>query len=160
MKKPIRIQRSRQHKMVSPNGLPIVYVGRPSKWGNPYKIKKSKWGLVYQDNYAFLKPVYYTLLKGGRPLEGSKVTLVEQEANKNTVYNKFINIKMISDMLSYIEIPEQERRMFDFYKRELWIEVAIALENLRKELKGKNLACWCKLTEKCHADILLKIANI
>lgn len=35
--KPVRIQRSRQHKQVSPNGLPIVYVGRPSKWGNPYK---------------------------------------------------------------------------------------------------------------------------
>lgn len=37
MTKPIRIQRSRQHKQVSPNGLPIVYVGRPSIWGNPYK---------------------------------------------------------------------------------------------------------------------------
>lgn len=33
---PVRIQRSRQHKQESPNGLPIVYVGRPSKWGNPY----------------------------------------------------------------------------------------------------------------------------
>lgn len=37
MIKPIRIQRSRQHKQVSPNGLPIVYVGRPTKWGNPFK---------------------------------------------------------------------------------------------------------------------------
>ena len=27
------------------------------------------------------------------------------------------------------------------------------------ELKGKNLACFCKLREKCHADVLLKIAN-
>ena len=35
---PLRIQRSRKHKQVSPNGLPIVYVGRPSKFGNPYKI--------------------------------------------------------------------------------------------------------------------------
>jgi hypothetical protein len=39
---PVRIQRSRQHKQVSPNGLPIVYVGRPGKWGNPYK--ESVWG--------------------------------------------------------------------------------------------------------------------
>lgn len=36
--KPIRIQRSRQHKMVSPNGLPIVYVGRPTMWGNPFVV--------------------------------------------------------------------------------------------------------------------------
>ena len=27
------------------------------------------------------------------------------------------------------------------------------------ELKGKNLACWCRLDQPCHADILLKIAN-
>lgn len=28
-----------------------------------------------------------------------------------------------------------------------------------KELKNKNLACFCKIGEKCHGDILLKIAN-
>jgi len=27
------------------------------------------------------------------------------------------------------------------------------------ELKGKNLACWCKEGEPCHADVLLEIAN-
>jgi hypothetical protein len=27
------------------------------------------------------------------------------------------------------------------------------------ELRGKNLACFCKLSEPCHADVLLEIAN-
>ena len=27
------------------------------------------------------------------------------------------------------------------------------------ELKGKNLACWCKIGAPCHADILLKWVN-
>jgi len=27
------------------------------------------------------------------------------------------------------------------------------------ELKGKNVACFCKLTEPCHGDILLEKAN-
>jgi Domain of unknown function (DUF4326) len=27
------------------------------------------------------------------------------------------------------------------------------------ELRGKDLACWCKLTEKCHGDVLLEVAN-
>lgn len=27
------------------------------------------------------------------------------------------------------------------------------------ELRGKNLACWCKPGDPCHADILLRIAN-
>lgn len=27
------------------------------------------------------------------------------------------------------------------------------------ELRGKDLACWCKLDEPCHADTLLRLAN-
>lgn len=27
-------------------------------------------------------------------------------------------------------------------------------------LKGKNLSCWCRLDERCHADLLLELANI
>jgi hypothetical protein len=30
---------------------------------------------------------------------------------------------------------------------------------IRRELYGKNLACWCKPGDPCHADILLEIAN-
>lgn len=26
-------------------------------------------------------------------------------------------------------------------------------------LRGKNLACWCKQGEPCHADVLLELAN-
>jgi hypothetical protein len=33
------------------------------------------------------------------------------------------------------------------------------VQRIKSELPGKNLACWCKLGEPCHADILLKIAN-
>lgn len=34
-----------------------------------------------------------------------------------------------------------------------------ALESIKTELKGYNLACWCKIGEPCHADFLLKTAN-
>ena len=27
------------------------------------------------------------------------------------------------------------------------------------ELKGKNLACYCKAGQPCHADVLLSVAN-
>lgn len=30
---------------------------------------------------------------------------------------------------------------------------------IRRELAGKNLACWCPLDQPCHADVLLKLAN-
>lgn len=29
----------------------------------------------------------------------------------------------------------------------------------RRELRGRDLACWCPLDEACHADVLLCIAN-
>lgn len=91
---PQRLQRSRQHKLVSPNGLPIVYVGRPSKWGNPYRI-----GV---------------------------------DGNREQVLKKYREYLMANPGI---------------------------VEDARNELRGKNLACWCKPGEDCHADILLEIAN-
>jgi hypothetical protein len=32
-------------------------------------------------------------------------------------------------------------------------------EAARRELQGKNLACWCSLDGPCHADELMAIAN-
>ena len=31
--------------------------------------------------------------------------------------------------------------------------------DVKRELKGKNLACWCPIDSYCHADDLLEIAN-
>jgi len=28
-----------------------------------------------------------------------------------------------------------------------------------KDIRGKDLSCWCKEGEPCHADILLELAN-
>jgi hypothetical protein len=28
------------------------------------------------------------------------------------------------------------------------------------ELRGKDLACWCRLDQPCHADVLLNLANM
>ncbi|TWA32050.1 DUF4326 domain-containing protein [Sinorhizobium medicae] len=28
------------------------------------------------------------------------------------------------------------------------------------ELRGKNLACWCRPGAPCHADVLLQVANL
>lgn len=28
-----------------------------------------------------------------------------------------------------------------------------------RDLRGKNLACWCRADDPCHADVLLELAN-
>lgn len=33
------------------------------------------------------------------------------------------------------------------------------VEAARRELKGKDLACWCPLDDCCHADVLIELAN-
>ncbi len=33
------------------------------------------------------------------------------------------------------------------------------LENARQALRGKNLACWCRSGQPCHADVLLEILD-
>lgn len=30
---------------------------------------------------------------------------------------------------------------------------------MREQLAGKNLACWCRPGDPCHADVLLEMAN-
>lgn len=34
-----------------------------------------------------------------------------------------------------------------------------SIDDVRRELRGKNLACWCKPGVRCHADVLLRVAN-
>lgn len=33
------------------------------------------------------------------------------------------------------------------------------LATIMRELRGNNLACWCKPGDPCHADVLLELAN-
>ncbi len=91
---PQRIQRKRNKgyslQSASPNGLEVVYVGRPGKWGNPYKVSN--------------------VLSPSQAVELYRLWLAEKKP--------------------------------DF-----------------SELKGKNLACFCREGELCHADVLLELAK-
>lgn len=43
------------------------------------------------------------------------------------------------------------------FRRFIPLELQIAAH---QELRGKNLACWCREGTPCHADVLLEIANM
>lgn len=42
---------------------------------------------------------------------------------------------------------------------EEWLLKTFSVEELKSELKGKNLMCFCNENLSCHADVLLRIAN-
>ena len=57
-----------------------------------------------------------------------------------------------------VAIPNRESRAGGRQVTELGKLRAMVLYNLQ-QLRGKNLACWCQPEDRCHADILLELAN-
>lgn len=45
------------------------------------------------------------------------------------------------------------------YRHELENGFWISVDEVRRGLRGKNLACWCPAGAPCHADVLLEVAN-
>lgn len=101
---PIRIQRKRTKGWRMPEGA--VYVGRPSKWGNPWPV-------------------------GGWVRIGDSAMPCE--------------IRTARDAATLFRLQAMGS--------------ATLQENARKELRGKDLACWCRVGSPCHADVLLELVN-
>lgn len=77
-----------------------VYIGRPSKWGNPFSHKPNSAAEVKVDT-------------------------------REEAIECFRNYIMVTPSL---------------------------LEDAKRELKGKILACWCS-PQSCHGEVLAEIAN-
>lgn len=116
---PKRIQRKRTAGWKMPKTC--VYVGRPSKWGNPFTMVETELSIaLYRD----------MCLDVWGPNKVAHLPSHEQ-----------IFIRLAADSW---------RARWD------WSYVPNAIQKL---LAGKDLACWCPLDAKCHADVLLEIAN-
>ena len=97
-----------QRKRVAGWRMPpkTVYVGRPTKWGNPWPV-------------------------------------TPPSKRSNSVGEKYYFDQAVGAFNFWIEDEEQVELRAD----------------IRQELKGKDLACWCSEDMPCHADVLLQIAN-
>jgi hypothetical protein len=46
------------------------------------------------------------------------------------------------------------------YRRALLAgELGVTVADVRRELGGRDLACWCPPRAPCHGDVLLELAN-
>jgi hypothetical protein len=43
--------------------------------------------------------------------------------------------------------------------RELLTDTPGLVDEMKRDLAGRDLACWCKPGQPCHADVLLDLAN-
>ena len=64
------------------------------------------------------------------------------------------NKEVIVKMFPHYEAAEDAIKCYNF-----WLLPYTQIEDAIASLKGKNLSCWCRLNEKCHADFLLELAN-
>ncbi len=59
-------------------------------------------------------------------------------------------------------LPQNPGQVVIAYER--WLHETPAglaiFDAAKRELRGKNLACWCKPGEPCHADVLLALAAL
>lgn len=137
---PKRIQLRRTKGWRIPEGA--VIVDRRSKWGNWYKPVKI--GDLYVEKYrAHLPdPNAWVVIKldkrGGRdgPQWGGFANQAEATAFAVDLHRR----SMLATRVDLDGLNDHE-----FYL---------------KDLRGKDLACWCSLDAPCHADTLLELANL
>lgn len=100
---PERIQRQRAKDWRMPPAA--VYVGRPTKWGNPHMI--------------------------------------------SDVARSFPSLT-IAQCIAFA---------VNQYRDHIATGAGPSVAEIRAELGGHDLVCWCALDHPCHADVLLEIAN-
>ena len=136
--KPSRIQRKRTKGYKLPPNT--VCVTRPGKYGNPFVI--GGWYKQGDINIAGNSSI-----RGGNPIwYGYQFTYTERLINEPQDVRDAINTGY-----TLIETAEQAVEWFRWY--------AGITSKTFIELRGKNLACWCKEGACCHADVILEIAN-
>ena len=135
---PRRIQRKRTKGWRMPKGA--IYVGRPSKWGNPFDLRREEhcWtALVYgfradrAGRLAASVVIYRAWLTGGQPGRIDCGLVIDTPDGP---------IRVASSPVITVPAPP-------------------TLDEIRTELAGKDLVCWCPLDQECHADALLELAN-
>lgn len=119
---PERIQRQRTKGWRMPDTA--VYVGRPTKWGNPYSLRPGE---------------------GGEPT-GTRAMLVDEFrywlAHRHDRYSR----PGVFTAPGFATCGESR-------------EARDLLLSSLPELAGHDLACWCPVSQPCHADVLLELAN-
>ena len=126
---PQRIQRKRVKGWRMPEGA--KYVGRPSRWGNPFRIYRGHHSIG--PTWARAREAWHHL-----PAQECLVGYV----SSSSPLGPEAAVEPYRDLLKARARDAPDR-----------------LRDWLAPLAGADLACWCPLDQACHADVLLEIAN-
>lgn len=91
-----------------------------------------------------------------RALSIAKNGLDAVKVDRTTMWGNRWKVGVQSNRLG--RLIETDAEAVDAYRALAWPE-AHHVAWVRENLRGKNLACWCKCGDPCHADVLLELAN-
>lgn len=131
---PERIQRKRTAGWTSHGAK---YVGRGTRWGNPFAI-----GSRYVNRTAFHDAPF--------PAASDKPLGTVEHPAWSPWPEWTEVVAEVRDRQHAVELF----RDYVAYNNDVWDP-----QEIRAELGGRDLMCWCPLDEPCHADVLLKLAN-
>ncbi|MCV7359179.1 DUF4326 domain-containing protein [Mycolicibacterium fluoranthenivorans] len=134
---PNRVQRKRR---AGEAGIPAgaVYVGRPTVFGNPFKV-----GADYKSVYVHDDINVHYRIPGGPDASA----LVQERAV--ALYRAWLDT---GDIRGLTELPCAELPPILTRKRG---QIIGELHTLA----GRDLCCWCPPERACHASVLLELAN-
>lgn len=137
--KPQRIQLKRTKGWKMPPNT--VKVDRSTRWGNPFNFSKSEYcwiALSYgcKGHRLGRQEASVRAFRAWIDPPYGKRTMLHEEQPKMGAGNKWANL---GPKITAGEAPSKD--------------------DIKQHLGGKNLACWCKPGEPCHADVLLELAN-
>jgi hypothetical protein len=138
---PVRIQRRRAAGWRLPEGA--VYVGRPTLWGNPFRIVVDQ-----PDTFGIVSPIAVVDDTSRRPVQFHFLCRLHAATYAAGMYRTSLMVA--------------ERFPAEAALAEPW---AVEIVRRLRELRGRDLACWCPVPAPgsaiphCHADVLLDLAN-
>lgn len=135
---PVRLQRKRTKGYRLPPDA--VYVGRPTKWGNPFEAYKCPccgyWDVRDDNGMTYL--VRHDYVRQPHVRADRSTWTTQREAIVKSV-------QLYGDEATYWLGG--------------WETTRPDLHAALTELRGRDLACWCPLSAPCHGDVLLELAN-
>jgi hypothetical protein len=146
---PERIQLRRSRGWRLPSGA--VSVSRPTKWGNPF---------AYQTDRALAR-VPAAVGDGPWEYEGR----ISAAGTRHDYFHADGRVTVCNiRYMTLAEVVETYRRaLTGDYSPAMRMSsgrfLKVTVDDVRRELAGRDLACWCPPGEPCHADVLLAIAN-
>jgi len=105
------------------------------------------------------KRIQLSRAKGWRmPPNTVKVDRSTRWGNPFRVGEEYVRDKMVPGGGQSCNTVENSEHAVQLFRRFAARQVRTQVETYR-ELRGKDLACWCAIGQPCHADVLLEIAN-